>query len=402
MTIPNCIADHIADLQPSGTVEISDKIQEQRRQGKEVLSLSIGEPEFSTPDPILDRMHEALKQHQTKYISSAGLPDLRAKICEKLKEENNLSYDPDQILVACGAKHGIYQVLQTLVNPEEDVLIPAPYWVSYPEMVNSVAGNPAFINPEDGTSKITVDDLQKYTTSQTKVLILNSPNNPSGAVYSPERIKRIMKWAKNQDVYVISDEIYEYFTYDDHEHLSPASLGEDAYNRTLTINGFSKAFSMTGLRVGYVAGPESIMNRLQVLQSHTTTHTASISQYGALAALDLPESFRAKTVDRFRKRRDIVLEYLDDIPHISYTPPEGAFYVYIDVAEYLQKLREQQGVQYSDSDLCEKLLEDTGVAVIPGSAFGTENRIRISYTPGEDTLREGMNRLKSFMSSLIS
>lgn len=400
------LSSDIRNIALSGTVEVSNKIQEAQRQGKDLISLSIGEPDFPTPQAIREAMRKAINQGQTHYISSSGLMELREKISSKLSTENQLSYDPEQIIVSCGAKHAIYQGLEVLLDQGDEVIIPVPYWVSYPEMVKSIGGRPTFLSPSDENGKITPSELDRVTSPKTKVLILNSPNNPSGGVYSAGALEKIVEWAEQNDVFIISDEIYEYFVYGSKSHVSPASLNRKGYNRILTVNGFSKAFAMTGLRVGYAAGPEWFMEKMKILQSHTTTHTSSISQHGAIAAFDLPSSFTDEKVQQYEKRRNAVMESLDQIPSLSYIQPEGAFYVFVNLDPLLDSEPSTSRTHSRDTNIqtsrafFQQLLEEKGVAVIPGSAFGTENAIRISYTADLQTVRNGMEKFKDFVESL--
>ncbi len=395
----NRISDRTNAVSASKTVEISNLAGELSRQGKDVISLSVGEPDFSAPAPVLEAIQSAAEQGKTKYTDSTGIPPLRKKLSEKFDEQNNVSYNPDQIVVTSGAKHAIYLSLQTVLDPDDRVLIPAPYWVSYPEMVRSLGATPVSLDTQLADEfKITPDQIQEHGDTA-KVLILNSPSNPTGTVYTSDEIEALVDEALRQDLLLLSDEIYEEFIYGDIEPLSPASLGQEAYENTITINGFSKAYAMTGLRVGYVAAPDDLIDAIGKLQTHTTTHASSVAQWGARAALSLPDSELEDNRITFERRCNTVIDALEKNEKMTVSHPAGAFYIFPDVSGYYEGNFDSSSGEASVA-FCRQLLEQTGLAVVPGTAFGADGCIRISYAAAMDRLQNGMRRLSDFLDNL--
>lgn len=396
---PDRIARRTNNVSESKTVAISNLAGELSRQGKDVISLSVGEPDFRAPATVRDAVKQAADEGKTKYTDSAGVPPLREKLSEKFQDKNEVEYGPDQIVVTSGAKHAIYLSLQAVLDPGDRVLIQSPYWVSYPEMVKSIGGEPVVLETDlSDDYKITPDQVREQG-QDADVIILNSPANPTGTVYTPDEIEALTEEALRQDLLVISDEIYEEFLYGDLEPLSPASLSSEAYQNTITINGFSKAYAMTGLRVGYVSAPQDLIDAIGKIQTHTTTHASSVAQWGALAALDIPQDELDKNRETFRERRDFVAEQLRGIDGISVTVPDGAFYIFPDISgSYDGHFDTSTGE--ASVEFCRTLLEETGLALVPGTAFGDDGGVRISYAASMDDLEEGMDRLGSFVSGL--
>ncbi|NLZ35769.1 MAG: pyridoxal phosphate-dependent aminotransferase [Clostridiales bacterium] len=387
-------------INPSITLEITAKAAELKAQGIDVLSFGAGEPDFNTPYNIIEAAFEAMKEGKTKYTKTSGIIELRKAICNKLKKDNNLTYGPDQIVVSTGAKQSLANIFMAILNPGDEVIIPTPYWVSYPELVKMADGVPVFcITEESNDFKYTLETLKKVTTSKTKAVILNSPNNPTGSIYTEEELKSIAEFAKENDLIIISDEIYEKLIYDNEKHISIASLSEDAYNRTVVINGFSKSYAMTGWRVGYSASSKKIAKLMGSIQSHMTSNTSSISQYAALEALEGGQDSINKMIKEFESRRNYMSDRLNKIKDISFIKPMGAFYVMVNVGKYYNK--EISGNEIKSSlDFSKKLLEEEKVAVIPGIAFGLDNYIRLSYATSMEVINKGIDRIERFLNKL--
>lgn len=393
------IARRTNNVSESKTVAISNLAGELSRQGKNVISLSVGEPDFDAPAPVREAVKNAADKGKTKYTDSAGIPPLRERLSDKFDETNDIEYSPDQIVVTSGAKHAIYLALQAVLDPEDQVLMASPYWVSYPEMVKSIGGQPVVLETSlEDDYKMTPEQVREHG-SEAELLILNSPANPTGTVYTPQEIEALTEEALRQDLLLLSDEIYEEFIYGDLDPLSPASLSEEAYNQTITINGFSKAYAMTGLRVGYVAGPQDVLDAVGKLQTHTTTHASSVAQWGALAALGVSDEELRKNRKTFRNRRELVAKALDDMPGVSVTIPEGAFYIFPDVSGLYDGHYDTSSGEAS-VDFCRELLEETGLALVPGTAFGADGGVRISYAASRESLTDGMSRMNEFVSNL--
>ncbi|WP_418223601.1 pyridoxal phosphate-dependent aminotransferase [Clostridium isatidis] len=387
-------------INPSITLEITAKAAELKAQGIDVLSFGAGEPDFNTPYNIIEAAFEAMKEGKTKYTKTSGIIELRKAICDKLKKDNNLTYGPDQIVVSTGAKQSLANIFMAILNPGDEVIIPTPYWVSYPELVKMADGVPVFcITEESNDFKYTLETLKKVITSKTKAVILNSPNNPTGSIYTEEELKSIAEFAKENDLIIISDEIYEKLIYDNEKHISIASLSEDAYNRTVVINGFSKSYAMTGWRVGYSASSKKIAKLMGSIQSHMTSNTSSISQYAALEALEGGQDSINKMIKEFESRRNYMSDRLNKIKDISFIKPMGAFYVMVNVGKYYNK--EISGNEIKSSlDFSKKLLEEEKVAVIPGIAFGLDNYIRLSYATSMEVINKGIDRIERFLNKL--
>ncbi len=381
------VAENIQKLSPSMTLSITAQAKKMRDEGIDVCSFGAGEPDFDTPDFIKAAAMKALESGKTKYTPSSGISELREAIAEKLLLENNVEYTPDQVIVNCGAKHSCFNAIMAVCDPGDEVIIPSPYWTSYPEMVRAVGAEPVFIETrfEDGW-KLRAEDFDNAMSAKTKMIILNSPNNPTGAVYSKEELEAIGEVAAAEDILILSDEIYEKLVYDEAEHVSIASLSDELKNLTITVNGFSKAYSMTGWRLGYVAAPEPIAKAIDNLQSHTTSNPNSFAQYGALAALKADQSFVEDMREEFNIRRQYMLSRFSKIKNIRTIEPAGAFYFLVDT----------KPTEIKSVNLAEKLLSRYQVAAVPGIAFGNDYSVRFSYATGLDVIKTGLDRFEEF------
>ncbi|MCB9772548.1 MAG: pyridoxal phosphate-dependent aminotransferase [Candidatus Omnitrophica bacterium] len=379
----------IKEVLGSTTLAITARAKELQSKGIDVVNFGAGEPDFDTPDTIKQAAIKAIEGGFTKYTPSTGTIDLRKAIAAKFKKDNNLEYTPNQIAVSCGAKHSIFNLIQVLIDEGDEVLIPTPYWVSYPEMVKIAGGTNVFIQTGWDTGfKLTPAILEKHITSKSKILFINSPSNPTGVVYSKDELQDIVRICVKHQIYMISDEIYEKLIYDTDQYTSVAALGKDAYDLTITVNGVSKAFSMTGWRIGYAAGPQEIMDYVKNFQDHSTSNPTSISQAAALAALQLPDDDIIVMRDEFKKRRELMMALVEDLPEIRYIRPDGAFYLFCDVSKI------------GDSDvIAKKILDEVNVAVIPGSGFGAPNFIRFSFATSEERIKEGIKRIGQWIKS---
>jgi len=391
MRIDTRLAERLKKIKPSSTLAITSKAKKLKSEGHDVINLSAGEPDFDTPDFIKEAACEAIKSGFTKYTPTTGIPELKKLICEKFKKDNSLDYTPEQIVVSCGAKHSIFNTLVALVNPGEEVIIPCPYWVSYPEMVNLCEGIPRFVRatPENNF-KLTIKDLERQINAKTKLLILNSPSNPTGCVYNLDELKEIAKICVKKKIFVVSDEIYEKLIYDNLKHISIASLNKDIYDLTITVNGLSKSYSMTGWRIGYLGGPQDIVEAISKLQDHSTSNPTSISQKAALSALSAPDDFPRKICQEFWKRRDYLVCRLKELKKISYVTPQGAFYIFCDISK----------TGLDSLTLANRLLEEAKVALIPGEGFGKDDYVRISFATSIEEIEKGMDRLQDWLNRL--
>ncbi len=388
MRIETRLADRLRKINPSSTLAITSKANKLRSEGKDIVGFAAGEPDFATPDEVKTAAIEAIKGGFTRYTPTTGIPELKKLISEKFKRDNGLVYEPNQIVVSCGAKHSIFNALFVLVDKHDEVLIPSPYWVSYPEMVNLCEGTPRFIKTQAANNfKMTREDLEKNITPQTKVLILNSPSNPTGCVYSVDELRTISEICVEKKVFVISDEIYETIIFDGLKHGSIASFGQEIYDLTVTINGLSKSHSMTGWRIGYLGGPRDIVEAISNLQDHSTSNPASISQKAAVAALSMPGEFSAACAMEFQKKRDYAVKRLKNIPRISYCYPQGAFYIFCDIS----------ALKLDSLSFATRLLDEAGVALIPGKSFGRDDYVRISFATSMAEIEKGMDKIESWV-----
>lgn len=358
-----------------------------KARGEEVYGLAGGEPEMDTPDFIKEAAIKALQDGKTKYTPAAGIPELREAISEKFGNENDLDYDPSQIIVNSGAKHSCMNAILAVVEEGDEVIIPAPYWLSYPEMVRVAGGIPVIVETkEENGWKITPEQFEEHMTGRTKMIIINSPSNPTGAVYTEDELRALGEVALLEDIMILSDEIYEKLIYGGEKHVSIGSLSEELYNLTITVGGFSKAYSMTGWRLGYIGAPKEVAKAISSMQGHTTSNACTFSQYGALAALTTKNSFVDDLREEYDMRRQFMYGRLKAIPNISVVEPKGAFYFFPNM--------EKLGLQ--SVNLCDKLLNRYRVAAVPGIAFGNDSSIRMSYCTTLDVLNEGLTRFEEF------
>ncbi|HPN88780.1 MAG TPA: pyridoxal phosphate-dependent aminotransferase [Candidatus Omnitrophota bacterium] len=378
----------VKDVEGSSTLAITARANELKSQGHDVVNFGAGEPDFDTPEPIKQAAIKAIQEGFTKYTPSIGTVKLREAISQKFKKENYLDYSVKQIAVSCGAKHTIFNIIQVLADDGDEVLIPAPYWVSYPEMVKMAGAVSKFIpTTAKNNLKITAKQLEASITSKTKILILNSPSNPTGMVYNKKELEAIADICVKHKIYVISDEIYEKLIYESNQYCSFASLGKEVYDLTITVNGMSKSYAMTGWRIGYCGASEEIIGFINRYQDHSTSNPTSISQMAALAALQQPEDAIIFMRNEFKKRRDIMMAAIDKMPGISYVKPEGAFYLFADFSKY--------GVSF---DLAKRILNDVNVAIIPGEGFGAPGFMRFSFATSAERIQEGMKRISEWLS----
>ena len=391
------VSNNLKRIKPSPTIAVTSKAREMRAAGKDVIGLGAGEPDFDTPDNIKDAAIEAIKRGETKYTAVDGTPKLKKAIQGKFTRENNLSYELDQISVGTGGKQVLYNVFMATLNPGDEVIIPAPYWVSYPDMVLLAGGKPKIVKcSEKNEFKITPDELKKAIGKKTKWLIINSPSNPTGSCYTRNEIEELSKiLIKNKNVYILSDDIYEHITYDDFKFFTIAQI-KALKDRTLTMNGVSKSYSMTGWRIGYGAGPKDIIKAVAKIQSQSTTNPSSISQAAAVEALNGTQDFIKTRSDSFKERRDYVVDTLNSINGLSCLKPSGAFYVFPNCKKLLGKKTKLK----TDKEFVEKLLDKAEVAVVQGSAFGLDGYFRISYATSMENLKKALDRIKSFCESL--
>jgi aspartate aminotransferase len=391
MRIDARLAERLKKVNPSSTLAITSKAKKLKSEGRDIITLAAGEPDFDTPDFIKEAAIEAIKAGFTKYTPSTGIPELKKLICDKFKKDNSLDYNPAQIVVSCGAKHSIFNTLLALVNPDDEVLIPSPYWVSYPEMVNLCEGQPRFIKTlADNNFKITAKDLEKHINPRTKILILNSPSNPTGCVYAPEELKEIARVCVNKKIFVISDEIYSKIIYDNLRHVSIGSLNKEIYGLTITVNGLSKSYSMTGWRIGYLGAPVDIAEAISKIQDHSTSNPVSISQKAALAALNAPDDFVRNMCQEFQKRRDYIAARLRKIKKIGFLLPQGAFYIFCDISR----------TGLDSLTFANRLLEEASIAIIPGDGFGRDDYVRLSFATSMEQIEKAMDRLEGWLNNL--
>jgi aspartate aminotransferase len=388
------LAKRVQQLSPSPTLAITAKARQLKAEGHDVISLGAGEPDVNTPGHIIEAAYQAMVNGKTKYTPAAGIPELRKAILKKLQQDQGLEYRMDQITVGAGAKHVLYNLFQVLINPGDEVIIPVPYWVSYPEQVKLAEGVPVYVEgKEENDFKLTPDQLRAAITPRTKAIIINSPSNPTGAVYSEGELREIGQIAIENRLWIVSDEIYEKLIYDG-KHVSIASLSEELKKQTILINGMSKPYSMTGWRIGYAAGDERVIAAITDLSSQSVSNPTTMSQYGAIAALEGDQSALIAMKESFKQRRDRIVSMINDIPGLSCKSPQGAFYIYINVKEAMENMG-----YINVDDWSNALLEKEKVAVIPGTGFGTDHHIRISYAASIEDLEEGIRRIRKFVTS---
>ncbi len=386
-------------IEPSVTMAITAKANAMKKAGENVISFSAGEPDFNTPENIQNSGIEAIRSGFTKYTAASGTPELKEAICEKLKRDNNLDYKSSEIIVSNGGKHSLFNTLMAILNPGDEVIFSIPYWVSYPELIMIAGGEPVMLKTNEKQEfKFNSSDLDKVKTDKTKAVILNSPNNPTGSVYTREELQDIANWAVKNNIFIISDELYEKLVYDGLDHISIASLNDDIKKLTITVNGMAKAYAMTGWRIGYAAADEKIVKIMSNIQSHTTSNPNSIAQYASIEGLlGSQESIMAMKRE-FDKRRKIMANLINNIDGISCMVPKGAFYVMLNSSQLYGT--EIEGVKIDSSiDFANLLLDKCKVAVVPGVAFGDDDYVRLSYATSPENINEGLNRVKELLGS---
>ncbi len=396
------IAQRLGRVKPSPTASLFGRVAELRAQGKNIIGLVAGEPDFDTPDNIKEAAIKAIRAGQTKYTPIDGTPALKEAVAAKFKRENGLEYKTDQVIVCVGGKHVIFNAMLATLDPGDEVVIPAPYWVSYPEMVLLCEGTPVIVpcSPESGF-KLTPEALDKAITPKTKWVILNSPSNPSGAAYARSELKQLTEVLKRHPhVMILADDIYEHLVYGNFVFSSPAQIEPDLYPRTLTMNGVSKTYCMTGWRIGYAGGPKDVIKAMAAIQSHSTTNPTSISQAAALEALTGPQDFIARNRAAFERRREMVVAGLNAIPGMKCHKPEGAFYVYPSCAGFIGKKQPNGKAIKSDEDFVVYLLEEAGVGLVFGAGFGMSPYLRVSYAASDEVLKDALSRIAKACANL--
>ena len=385
------IADRLSKASPSATLKLTSKAKEMKSKGLPVINFGAGEPDFDTPQSVNEERILCLNAGFTKYMPTSGIPELREAVCQKFAQDQGLKYTPENIVISCGAKHSLYNLLQVLCNPGDEVLIPSPYWVSYPEMTYLAGGVPKFIETSQNESfRLTPQALKKTLSAKSKILMLNSPSNPTGSILEEQDLAALAKLIVEKDLICISDEIYEYYVFNGLKHVSIASLGDEIKKRTFVVNGASKSYSMTGLRIGYLAGDPEVVKKVGILQDHSTSNPVSISQKMAVAALHLPKSYRTEIRDLFQKRSERMTGLLSRVKGFRPFKPQGAFYVFCDIT----------GTGLLSEDLCQRLLEEIYVAVIPGKSFGSDSHVRFSFACSEKDIEEGVKRVAAWAEKL--
>ena len=398
----NILASRLNRIQPSPTIAMSIKARELKAEGKDIIELAAGEPDFPTPSHIIEAAEEAMSRGETKYTDPDGTPALKQAVCDKFKRDNNLEYVTSQVTIGTGGKQVLYNALMATLNEGDEVIIPAPYWVSYPDMVLLAEGTPKIVEcPLDKNFILQPEDLERAITPKTKWIILNSPSNPTGSGYTWDDMKKITDvLIRHPNIWVMTDDMYEHLVYDDFKFCTPAEVEPELYSRTLTVNGMSKAFCMTGWRIGYAAGPENLITAIRKIQSQSTSNPSSISQAASVAALNGPMDFLAKNNEVFKLRRDLVCSMLNQASGITCPTPDGAFYVYPSCAGLIGKKTPDGKVLKSDEDVVSYFLETEGIAAVHGAAFGLSPHFRISYATSTEALEDACQRIQRACTAL--
>ncbi|CEP82548.1 pyridoxal phosphate-dependent aminotransferase [Paraclostridium sordellii] len=387
------ISNKLKSIQPSVTLAITAKAKSLKAQGVDIIGFGAGEPDFRTPKHIREAAIDAIENESIGYTAASGMDSLKQAICDKLKRDNNLEYTKEQIVVSNGAKHSLFNTLSAICNPGDEVIVPNPYWVSYPELIRLVDAKPVFVEcSEEAEFKYTVEALEKAITENTKAIILNTPNNPTGTAYKEEDLKAIADLAVKNNIYVISDEIYEKLLYEGN-HKSIASFNEDIKDLTIVVNGVAKAYAMTGWRIGYTACNKEVAKTMSNFQSHATSNPNTIAQYATIAALNAPEDSLNEMLDAFRERRDYMVDKINSIDNLSCLKPQGAFYVMVNISKLLGKTMDGKVINTS-IDFADYLLENAKVAVVPGIGFGNDNYVRLSYATSLENIKDGLDRIE--------
>ena len=398
----NILASRLNRIQPSPTIAMSIKARELKAEGKDIIELAAGEPDFPTPSHIIEAAEEAMSRGETKYTDPDGTPALKQAVCDKFKRDNNLEYVTSQVTIGTGGKQVLYNALMATLNEGDELIIPAPYWVSYPDMVLLAEGIPKIVEcPLDKNFILQPEDLERAITPKTKWIILNSPSNPTGSGYTWDDMKKITDvLIRHPNIWVMTDDMYEHLVYDDFKFCTPAEVEPELYSRTLTVNGMSKAFCMTGWRIGYAAGPENLITAIRKIQSQSTSNPSSISQAASVAALNGPMDFLAKNNEVFKQRRDLVCSMLNQASGITCPTPDGAFYVYPSCAGLIGKKTPDGKVLKSDEDVVSYFLETEGIAAVHGAAFGLSPHFRISYATSTEALEDACQRIQRACTAL--
>ena len=394
------LSEKLNNMEPSCTVAINSKANELKRQGIDVINLSAGQPDFNSPDNVKEAGIRAINENKTFYTTTSGIIELKEAIIKKLKKENGLDYTTDNIIVSCGAKHSVYNAIQAITNPGDEIIIPVPFWVSYPDIVILAGGEPVFLDTnKDNEFKISPEQLKEKITLKTKALIFNSPSNPTGSIYTGEEIEAIAKVIVDTDIFVISDEIYEYLIYDDKKHVSIASFGDKIKELTILVNGISKSAAMTGWRIGYTAAKKEIIENMSKIQGHSTSNPASISQYAAVEALTTSKEYANYMLPKFDERRKFIYNFVSGLDGVEVCLPGGAFYVFPDVSSFFGKSYKNFKIEDSFS-FCDYMLEEEKIAIVPGKAFGNDKCVRISYATSLDLIKKAMERFREGLEKL--
>ena len=396
------VSDRIKNLTPSATVELTSKVADMWAAGIDVIAYNVGEPDFNTPDNIIKACEKAMEEGKTKYTPAAGIIPLRKAICKKLEKDNNVHYEMNQICVSTGAKQALNNAVLAICNPGDEIIVPPPCWVSYVEIIKLAEGKPVLVpTSEQEGFQLNVDAIAKAITPKTRAILINTPNNPTGALYTEESLRALGKLAVEHDLYIISDEVYEKLIYGDRKHICPASLGEDVKEHTIVVNGFSKAYSMTGWRVGYTAAPADIAKGISSLQGHTTSNATSFVQWACLEALEERTDPAVETMrQEFNRRRDYLIQRLRAIPDVFCADADGAFYLMPNVSKYYGRKAEDGRVINNSSDFCNYIVDEPKVAIVPGSAFEAPDNVRISYSNSMENIQKGIDRIEAAMAKL--
>jgi aspartate aminotransferase len=395
------MSERISNIKPSPTLAMNAKALSMRAAGIDVISFGVGEPDFDTPRHIREAAVQAIEEGFTRYTAVGGIPELKDAIVEKFRRDNNLNYESDEVMVSCGGKHVLYNLAQAFLNPGDEVIIPAPYWVSYPPIVTLAGANPVVVGTEEeGDFKLSPESLEAAITPGTRLLVLNSPSNPTGSVYTESELRALSEVISKHDIWVVSDEIYEKLIFDDRPFYSIAQVSEEAKSKTFIVNGVSKTYAMTGWRIGYVAGPREIIAGMNKIQSQSTSNPNSIAQKAAVVALNGPQDSIRTMLEAFDERRQYLVQRLNAIKGVHCNMPGGAFYAFPNFSHYFNTETEGETIKGS-VDLCEYLLTEARVALVPGMAFGDDDFIRFSYATGLETIKEGLDRIENALEKLV-
>ncbi|MFW6366782.1 MAG: pyridoxal phosphate-dependent aminotransferase [Spirochaetota bacterium] len=400
------LSDRILQIQPSPTLYITALAKEMKSQGIDVVSFGAGEPDFDTPQNIKDAAVDAIAAGMTKYTPAGGINELKQAIADKFVRDNSLAYGLNEIVVNCGGKHSFYNLMQVLLDPEDEVVIPAPYWVSYPPMVQLAGGKPVILDTNDMSDfKITPQQLTDSITPKTKGVVINSPSNPTGSSYTEQEIRDLAAVVEGKDIFIISDDIYESIIYNGKKFFNSAMISEDFKHKTIILNGVSKTYSMTGWRIGYMAGDADVMKKVGILQSQSTSNPCSIAQWAAVEAINGDQSFIAKMVETFARRRDLIVDKLNAIDGITVNRPDGAFYVFPNISgirgfDGWKKIESGLDGDSFSSKFTEQLLKDANVAAVPGIAFGADDYMRLSFATSDELIQKGVDRIAQFVATL--